>query len=80
MQKRRFNREELSRYDGKNGAPAYIAYEGVVYDVTRSFLWPNGEHQAFHAAGDDLTAILREAPHDSDVLTQFSIVGTLKSD
>jgi len=80
MQTRRFNREELSRYDGKNGAPAYIAYEGVVYDVTRSFLWPDGEHQAFHAAGADLTASLREAPHESDVLTQFSIVGTLEAD
>ena len=80
MQTRRLTRRELSRYNGKNGVPAFVACEGVVYDVTGSFLWPNGKHQAFHAAGADLTASLHEAPHGGDVLTQFSIVGTLEAD
>ncbi len=80
MQTRRLTRRELSRYNGKNGVPAYIACEGVVYDVTVSFLWPEGEHQAFHAAGADLTASLHEAPHGAGVLAHFSIVGTLEAD
>ena len=80
MENRRFSRKELSRYDGKHGAPAFVAYKGVVYDVSGSFLWPGGDHQALHAAGCDLTASLHEAPHDAVVLTQFSIVGTLEAD
>jgi predicted heme/steroid binding protein len=79
MQNRRLTRRELSRYNGKDGVPAYIACEGVVYDVTDSFLWPDGEHQALHAAGADLTASLHEAPHGAGVLAHFSIVGTLEA-
>jgi len=28
--------------DGKAGRPAYIAYQGAVYDVSECFLWKNG--------------------------------------
>ncbi len=35
---RKFTREELKKYDGKNGRPAYIAYKGKVYDVSDSHL------------------------------------------
>ena len=77
MQKRRFTKKELSRYDGMDGVPAFIAYKGRVYDVSRSFLWLNGRHQAVHAAGDDLTSSLDEAPHDADLLKRYPVVGTL---
>jgi predicted heme/steroid binding protein len=80
VQTRRLTRTDLSRNNGKNGVPAYIAFKGVVYDVTSSFLWPEGEHQAFHAAGADLTASLHEAPHGAGVLAHFPIVGTLEAD
>ncbi|MEK6717037.1 MAG: cytochrome b5 domain-containing protein [candidate division NC10 bacterium] len=80
MQKRRFTKRELGRYNGKDGAPAFIAYEGRVYDVSRSFLWQNGRHQAVHAAGGDLTGSLDEAPHHADVLKRFPMVGTLMVD
>ncbi len=32
-----FTAGELSKYDGKKGNPCYIAYKGLVYDVTESF-------------------------------------------
>jgi len=80
MQKRRFTKRELGRYNGKDGAPAFIAYEGRVYDVSRSFLWQNGRHQAVHAAGGDLTGSLDEAPHPVDLLKRFPMVGTLRED
>lgn len=35
---KKFTREELAQYDGKNGNPAYVAYKGKVYDVSVSFL------------------------------------------
>ncbi|MCK4472589.1 MAG: cytochrome B5, partial [Anaerolineae bacterium] len=39
---REFTKEELAQHDGKNGAAAFVAHEGKVYDVSRSFLWQNG--------------------------------------
>ena len=43
-----FSKEELARYDGKNGRPAYVAYKGKVYDLSDSFLWNDGNHQVLH--------------------------------
>ena len=73
-----FSGKGLSKYNGKNGMPAYIAYRGVVYDVTNSFLWKNGKHQVFHKAGRDLTAELDEAPHGSDLLERVPTIDILK--
>ena len=36
---RYFTLEELSLYNGKNGAPAYVAVNGVVYYVTNNSVW-----------------------------------------
>ena len=77
---RTFTREELAQYNGKDGAPAYIAYNGKVYDVSRSFLWRDGKHQVIHSAGEDLTGRLEEAPHGADLLERFSLVGTLREE
>ncbi|HIC08965.1 MAG TPA: cytochrome B5 [Aquificales bacterium] len=74
---RKFTREELKKYDGKNGRPAYIAYKGKVYDVSDSHLWHNGEHWGEHSAGQDLTEDLKFAPHGEEVLDRFPIVGEL---
>jgi predicted heme/steroid binding protein len=77
MEKRRFKKKELSRYDDEHGAPAFIAFEGHVYDVSASFLWQNGKHQVLHAAGTDLTAGLAQAPHGVDLLRKFPRIGVL---
>jgi len=71
-----FTKEELKKYNGNDG-PAYIAYEGKVYDVSQSFHWKRGIHQVVHYAGCDLTEALKQAPHDSDMLDKFPIVGEL---
>jgi predicted heme/steroid binding protein len=75
MQK--FTREELANYHGKNGNPAYIAFEGKVYDVSRSFLWQRGRHQVRHLAGIDYTGGLDDAPHGADLLARLPVVGIL---
>lgn len=72
-----FTISELEKYNGKNGRRAYIAYKGKVYDVTDSFLWRNGIHQALHQAGKDLTKELRKAPHGEEFLKRFRIVGVI---
>ncbi len=76
---RTFTIEELARYNGENGAPAYIAYEGRVFDVSASRMWRGGTHMKRHGAGADLSAELSAAPHDSSVLERFPQVGVLES-
>ncbi|MCQ5377743.1 MAG: cytochrome B5 [Candidatus Methanomethylicia archaeon] len=75
---REFTLEELSRFDGKDGRPAYVACRGKVYDLTESFLWQGGRHQVLHSAGSDLTKQLEESPHGIEALEKFPVVGILK--
>lgn len=74
---RQFTEEELARYNGKDGVPAYIAYKGKVYDVTHSFLWRKGRHQVLHEGGEDLTDCLEQAPHGADLLERAPTIGIL---
>ena len=77
---RAFTREELRGYKGTNGLPALVAYMGKVYDVSGSFLWQGGVHQAMHLVGVDLTEELDQAPHGAGLLGKFPVVGTLVED
>ena len=74
---RKFKVEELKNYDGTNGKPAYIAFKGKVYDVTKIDLWAGGEHQGLHEAGKDLTEEIADAPHGEEVLKSAKLVGKL---
>ncbi len=73
-----FSKEELVGYNGKNDQDIYICYRVKVYDVTRSFLWKNGEHQVLHKAGMDLTKDLKDAPHGAEFIYRFPIVGIME--
>jgi predicted heme/steroid binding protein len=77
---RRFSKEELARYDGSDGAPAYVACNGEVYDVSNSYHWRHGRHHAMHSAGVDLTDSLRDAPHGAHLLDRVPVIGTLEDD
>jgi predicted heme/steroid binding protein len=81
-EERTFTERELQQFDGTRGKPAYIAYEGVVYDVTASSLWRGGLHKDLHYAGTDLTRTLRKAPHTAEVFTHATVkrVGRLSND
>ncbi|WP_148136155.1 cytochrome b5 domain-containing protein [Candidatus Formimonas warabiya] len=68
-----FTLEELNKFDGQNGSPAYIAINGIVYDVSKVREWKNGSHQGF-SAGKDLTA---DFPHKASILNKVPIVGKL---
>lgn len=72
-----FTREELARYDGKEGRPAYVAYGGLVFDVSGSMRWRGGRHQDRHDAGRDLTREFKAAPHSTTILLRVPIVGKL---
>ena len=73
---RDFTLEQLAQFNGKNGQPAYVAYEGKVYDVSDNPMWDDGDHEATHFAGEDLTVAHDGAPHDVYV-TDLPQVGTL---
>ena len=74
---RKFTLEELKQYDGREGRPAYIAFNGKVYNVTDSPLWLEGDHQGLHVAGKDLTVEMSEAPHGEETLATMQSVGVL---
>jgi len=78
--RKRFTEKELKRFDGKDGRPAYVAFQGKVYDVSGSRLWQDGRHQGRHIAGDDLTEHMVNAPHGEETLTRFRVVGALSSE
>ena len=75
-----FTEQQLSFYDGRNGRPAYVAVDGIVYDVSESPYWKNGTHENMHHAGMDLSSEINEAPHGREVLKNLPRVGTLKED
>ncbi len=77
---RRFTKAELAQYNGLDSERILIACHGKVYDVTRSFLWQKGKHQALHRAGCDLTPLLKDAPHGVELLERFPVVGILVED
>lgn len=49
-----FNKDELAQYNGRNGNRAYVAVNGVVYDVTDNAAWAAATHFGLKA-GEDLT-------------------------
>ena len=76
-EERKVTRKELEENNGKNGKPAYFAYEGKVYDVTESGLWTDGDHLGMHQAGKDLSGELEAAPHREENFSRVKYVGTL---
>lgn len=63
----------LAEYDGKDGHPAYIAVDGLVYDVSNHKSWTSGEHHGFEA-GKDLTDDFNEN-HKAATLRKLPVMG-----
>ncbi len=76
-EERKFTLDELAKYDGRNGNPAYVAYKGKVYDVTDSSFWLGGDHLGAHQAGRDLTTEMDLAPHGPENLDRVKLMGIL---
>ncbi|MGC6176201.1 cytochrome b5 domain-containing protein [Lacrimispora sp. 38-1] len=70
-----FTPEQLSKYDGKNGAPAYVAVNGVVYNVTNNRLWSGGNHFWGLSAGRDLSVEFASCHPGAMVLSVLPVVG-----
>ncbi len=70
--------EELLSFNGKDGSPIYVAFQGKVYDVSGSPLWANGTHMLRHVAGRDLTTDISAAPHGTEVFERYPQIGVIK--
>ncbi|MFA4996368.1 MAG: cytochrome b5 domain-containing protein [Patescibacteria group bacterium] len=68
-----FTLDELTQYNGKNGAKAYVAVDGDVYDLTSVF--QSGSHFS-HYAGTELTNAFYTR-HAKSALSKYPIVGKL---
>lgn len=72
--------EELKAYDGKGDHLAYVAVDGIIYDVTAIPEWKDGIHQGKYKAGQDLTEAIKRSPHGKSALEKAIVVGKLKKD
>jgi len=72
---------ELRRNTGERSSRKFIAYDGVVYDVTDCIKWRSDLHENLHFPGQDLSTELEEAPHAGDVFSRpcVKIIGRLES-
>ena len=70
MAERVFSASELKRYNGERGRPVFVAYAGVVYDVSDCPKWRSGLHELLHFSGFDLSGELADAPHGTEVFTR----------
>ncbi|MFA5070301.1 MAG: cytochrome b5 domain-containing protein [Patescibacteria group bacterium] len=68
-----FTLTELARYNGQSGRPAYVAVDGLVYDVTSVFF--SGTHFS-HLAGRDLSAEFH-GQHNKSSITKYPVVGQI---
>lgn len=68
-----FTKEELSKFDGSNGNPAYIAINGIVYDVSDVSLLKGGKHH-WVTPGNDVSHLF---VHNTNILKRLKIAGKL---
>jgi predicted heme/steroid binding protein len=74
---------QLRLYNGDDNTRMYVAYKGIVYDVTDCPKWRKGLHEGQHFPGQDLSAELdNEAPHAGGVFSHpcVRVVGRLQAD
>lgn len=71
-----FTKTQLALRNGQDKPEVWVAYRGLIYDVSASKMWRNGKHYE-HWAGQDLTDELKDAPHTERVFEKFQVIGTL---
>lgn len=75
-EEKKFTLEELSKYDGGNGRPSYVAINGIVYDLSKNTNWAKGEHFGV-TAGKDLTEEFNSCHNNIKILEHIPKVGIL---
>lgn len=76
-QTKEFTLSELAQYDGTMGKPAYVAVNGIVYDVSNEATWGGASHFGL-MAGKDLSSQFQGCHGNISVLAKLPRVGILK--
>jgi predicted heme/steroid binding protein len=71
-----YTQTQLALRNGQDKPQVWVAFHGLIYDVTHSRLWKTGKHYE-HWAGQDLTDELKDAPHTDKVFDKFKVIGRL---
>jgi predicted heme/steroid binding protein len=74
-----YSKSQLALRNGQDKPEIWVAFEGIIYDVTASRLWRKGQHYE-HWAGQDLTKELADAPHSESVFQKFEVVGLISNE
>lgn len=74
---KQFTLTELAKFDGAEGRPAYIAVNGVVYDVSFNPAWGGGTHFGVKAGQDLTTQFMSCHGGDMTILNKLPKVGIL---
>jgi len=77
-----FSELELRLYNGEDNERMYVAYKGIVYDITDCPKWRSGLHELIHFPGQDLSSELdQDAPHAGGIFSHpcITIVGHLQN-
>lgn len=72
-----FKVSELENYNGSWGKPAYVAVNGIVYDVSNEATWGGASHFGL-IAGKDLSSQFQGCHGNESILTKLPKVGILK--
>lgn len=73
-----FTPEELLTYNGKDGNPAYVAVNGMVYDVTNIAAWAGATHFGL-IAGKDVTSEFASCHAGQQILSKLKVVGMMSN-
>lgn len=76
-EEKEFTLDELAKFNGKDGNKAYVAVDGVVYDVTDVPPWKGGDHNGYEAGKDLTEEIKTKSPHGISKLQGVPVVGKL---
>jgi predicted heme/steroid binding protein len=65
---------ELRRSTGERGTRMYVAYQGLVYDVTDCPRWKSGLHEGLHFPGQDLNGEMDVTHHQEEVFKRSCVI------
>ncbi|MEG0771742.1 cytochrome b5 domain-containing protein [Clostridium sp.] len=77
-EERVFTLEELKQYNGSNNNPAYVAVDGIVYDVTNIARWAGGSHFGVRA-GTDSTQEYHQCHGLTGAVNKLPKIGVLQT-
>lgn len=78
QQGRVITQEELAQNNGSEGKPAYVAVNGIVYDVSSVIAWAGGTHFGLYSGNSLSNEFMACHMGMVEILKKLPVVGMLK--